>query len=267
MGANLSLLLSLLEIDCLLQGLGFAVSAPLKTEKFYDLFGTGTFLVLIIKGVHAAMGRQALGLSTRQIVNSSFVATWALRLGSFLFSRALSHGDKRFEKVKDNPKVFAMYWTIQAVWIFLTSLPVQLLLTVDSKEEVGVRDYIGWTMWATGFFLQVTADRQKSAFRAVTANKDAFIHTGLWAASQHPNYCGEILMWSGLWLSCSSVFSGALHLSALSPLLVYYLLRHVSGVPILAKQGAKRWGHLAEYQAYLKSTPVLFPSLSKLFGS
>jgi len=266
MGTNVSLLMPLLELDCLIQGVGFGVAAILQTEKFYDLVGTGTFIALIVKGVHAALGRQHPGLTTRQVVNSSCVVVWALRLGTFLFSRALAHGDSRFDGVKTNPKVFAMYWAIQAVWIFVTSFPVQLSLTVESKEEVGIRDYVGWGMWLLGFLLQVTADRQKTAFRAIPANKHNFISTGVWAASQHPNYFGEIMMWSGLWRSSSSVFTGPMYLSVCSPMLVYYLLRHVSGVPILARQGAKRWGQLSAYQAYVKSTPVLFPSLRKLLG-
>ena len=36
------------------------------------------------------------------------------RLGAFLFSRVLKDGkDSRFDKVRGNPKLFWIYWTIQ----------------------------------------------------------------------------------------------------------------------------------------------------------
>lgn len=264
MGASVSHLLPLLGLDCFIQGIGFLIAASFQTEKFYDLAGTGTFLALIIKGVQSAALRQPSGLSLRQMISSSCVALWSVRLGLFLFFRALHHGDSRFDGVRDKPKVFAIYWAMQAAWIFVTLLPVQLMLAVESKQEVGAKEYIGWGMWAFGFVLQATADYQKSAFKANVANKNNFISTGVWAACQHPNYFGEMMMWAGLWLASSEFFSIA-NLSVLSPLFVIYLLRYVSGVPILQKQGQKRWGKLAAYQEYVKSTPLLFPNLSKLF--
>ena len=79
--------------------------------------------------------------------------------------------------------------------------------------------------------------------------------------SRHPNYFGEIMLWAGLYISASSVFRGLQYLSVLSPVFVHILLTRVSGIPILERSGAKRWGHLKEYQNYLQRTPVLVPFL------
>lgn len=86
-----------------------------------------------------------------------------------------------------------------------------------------------------------------------------FIHTGLWAYSRHPNYLGEILQWSGLWLSASSVMRGPQYLSVASPLFVWFLLRYVSGIPILEKQAMKKWGSDPSFQDYTRNTPLLWP--------
>jgi hypothetical protein len=41
-----------------------------------------------------------------------------------LFLRILKTGDdKRFDKLKTNPLVFAVPWFMQAVWIFITAWP------------------------------------------------------------------------------------------------------------------------------------------------
>ena len=86
-----------------------------------------------------------------------------------------------------------------------------------------------------------------------------FISSGIWSLSRHPNYFGEILLWSGLYLSASSVFKGAEFASVLSPMFVALLLTKVSGIPMLERYGMKKWGQDPNYLAYVKNTPVLVP--------
>ena len=86
-----------------------------------------------------------------------------------------------------------------------------------------------------------------------------FISSGLWGISRHPNYLGEILLWSGLFVSASSVMRGKELLSVLSPMFVALLLTKVSGIPLLEKSSMRRWGTEAAYQDYLKNTAVLIP--------
>jgi steroid 5-alpha reductase family enzyme len=52
---------------------------------------------------------------------------------------------------------------------------------------------------------------------------------------------------------------GPQYLSAVSPLFVWFLLRHVSGVPILEKQALKKWGSDPAFQSYVQNTPLLWP--------
>ena len=60
-----------------------------------------------------------------------------------------------------------------------------------------------------------------------------FITTGLWSLSRHPNYFGEITLWFGIYLSCSSTFRGVQYLSVISPLFICFLLTRVSGNPLI----------------------------------
>merc|ERR1711972_813001 len=116
--------------------------------------------------------------------------------------------------------------------------------------------------WIFGFAFEVIADQQKNAFRTETSNKGKFITTGLWSLSRHPNYFGEITMWVGICVSGSNCFQGAKWAAWLSPLTTYVLLMKVSGVPLLEKQGEKRWGHDPAYQWYMKHTPCILPALT-----
>ena len=58
------------------------------------------------------------------------VGVWTLRLGLFLFRRIHRVGqDVRFSEIKTAPWLFLVTWTLQAVWAFITMLPVLILLT------------------------------------------------------------------------------------------------------------------------------------------
>lgn len=95
--------------DFLLQWGLFLIAAYLRTEKFYDLAGSSTFILLTVQSL-IGTGR----FFTRQVIQSSLVCTWAVRLGLFLFLRVLKEGqDSRFNRVRGNPKRFFIYWTVQ----------------------------------------------------------------------------------------------------------------------------------------------------------
>jgi steroid 5-alpha reductase family enzyme len=244
-----------------LQVVAWCLAAPLQTERFYDLTGSLTFMWLTLSSL-AGKARP----TTRNYVNSALVVTWAARLGSFLVARIQRDGgvDRRFDKVREQPLRFLVFWLIQGVWTVLTALPVYVINTQrqdpEGAERVTLRDVLGWSLWLAGFALQVTADRQKSVFRAEPANRHRFITTGVWAWCQHPNYAGEIAMWSSLWLACSSQLEGLALLTVCCPLFNYYLLRHVSGVPLLRKLAERSWGKDPLWLEYVAKTNLLVPN-------
>ncbi|XP_074659189.1 uncharacterized protein LOC141911959 [Tubulanus polymorphus] len=237
----------------------WVLAAALRTEKFYDLAGSGTFIAL------AYLSRKWNDtFFSRQNIQTSCVMLWAFRLGMYLFVRVMKEGeDKRFTHVRGRPAIFFVYWTMQAIWVFVTLLPSLILNSKTVDRPLGWRDYAGWSIWAVGFLTEVLADYQKSVFRNNPENKGKFISSGLWSLSRHPNYFGEILLWFGLYLSASSTFRHRLeHLSVLSPMFVYFLITKVSGVPPLEKMAMKRFGKDPAYQQYVKDTPVLIPFLN-----
>ncbi|XP_013378918.1 uncharacterized protein LOC106150581 [Lingula anatina] len=242
-------------VDFCIQWLCWAVAATLKTEKFYDLAGSSTFFLVVVQTL--VWGERYF---TRQKVQTGLVAIWAVRLGSYLVPRILQDGhDKRFDGVRDNPPKFLIYWTIQGVWVFVTLLPTLLLNLKKNDLSLCARDILGWGLWVVGFLFEAIADYQKSQFRSDPANKGMFIQEGLWSISRHPNYFGEILMWTGLFISASSVLEGVELLSVISPMFVAFLLIKVSGIPLLEKAGLKKWGSNPAYQDYLRDIAVLVP--------
>eukprot|EP00735_Rhodelphis_limneticus_P014076 TRINITY_DN805_c0_g1::TRINITY_DN805_c0_g1_i1::g.25439::m.25439 TRINITY_DN805_c0_g1::TRINITY_DN805_c0_g1_i1::g.25439 ORF type:complete len:280 (-),score=31.29,DUF1295/PF06966.7/9.9e-60,Steroid_dh/PF02544.11/2.1e+03,Steroid_dh/PF02544.11/7.2e-05,MFS_Mycoplasma/PF07672.8/0.00013,PEMT/PF04191.8/0.00053,ICMT/PF04140.9/0.00098,ERG4_ERG24/PF01222.12/3.7e+02,ERG4_ERG24/PF01222.12/0.41 TRINITY_DN805_c0_g1_i1:160-999(-) len=253
------LLTSSLAIDFGIQLLGFIHAASLKTEKLYDLCGSGTFLTLALYSFFEGQQRNYDG---RSFAASLLTAIWAIRLGVFLFSRVLLVGkDKRFDEVKSDIPKFAIFWFMQGVWVFVSMLPV-LLLNSENREGDGLStlDIIGIALWGFGFLFETIADIQKSIFKANNPETNRWIDTGLWSISRHPNYFGEIIIWVGVYLVCwTGLPTWGKVVGALSPVIVSLLLCFVSGIPILERNADKKWGHLPEYQEYKRTVSVLVP--------
>lgn len=225
-----------------------------RTETFFDLTGALTYLSVVVcaMALSAPAGVRELGIA-------AMVTVWAVRLGGMLFTRIKRAGeDKRFRHIKTSPVAFLGVWNMQALWVVMTSACAVTVLTSPIREPVDAFFYVGAAMWALGFLIEVVADAQKNAFRANPANEGRFITTGLWAWSQHPNYFGEILLWTGIAVAALPVLQGWSWLALISPAFVALLLLRVSGIPTLDRLAKKRWGNDAGYQDYVRRTSKLF---------
>uniref|UniRef100_H2Z7C9 Uncharacterized protein n=1 Tax=Ciona savignyi TaxID=51511 RepID=H2Z7C9_CIOSA len=250
---------TVVTLDFVIQLVGFTVAFSLQTEKFYDLTGSCTFILMA-----QASLRWRTKQHFRRMLLSTMVTVWAARLGIFLFYRVVTEGgDKRFTKVKTKPVVFLLYWMVQGVWILVTSAPMLIVNSEKQNAPINSRDYIGFAIWIFGLLFEVTADFQKLLFRSNPDNAGNFINTGLWSISRHPNYFGEILLWVGIFIIASSDLYGWKWICILSPAFVYYLLNYVSGIPLLERSGLKRYGDMPAYKNYINNVPVLVPFIGK----
>jgi steroid 5-alpha reductase family enzyme len=240
-----------------IQWLAWIPASIARTEKFYDLTGSVTYLSVLALSL-AASPRP---LSARSLLISAAVAIWALRLGTFLFRRIRRDGkDGRFDELKTSAVRFLLPWTLQGLWVSLTALAVLIVNTrADGGGPLGLLDVAGLAIWALGFGIEVVADRQKAAFRARPGSEGKWIDEGLWSRSRHPNYFGEIVLWTGLAIVGAGVFEGAQWVGVVSPIFVALLLTKGSGVPLLAARARERWGDDPDWQAYQARTRVLLP--------
>ncbi|MEE2526510.1 DUF1295 domain-containing protein [Hyphobacterium sp. HN65] len=233
----------------------FVPSAILKTEKFYDLTGSVTYLAVIGFALYSAGT-----VDLRGGLVAACVAIWALRLGTFLFARISADGkDKRFNEIKQNPARFFITWTLQGLWVSLTAACALMVVSTPVPQPADAFLVAGLALWLTGFAIEVVADNQKRAFRRDPENAGKFITSGLWAWSRHPNYFGEIVLWTGIAIIALPILSGPQYVVLISPVFVMLLLTRVSGVPLLEKAAEQKWGSDPDFQAYRDRTPVLFP--------
>ncbi len=236
------------------QWIAWVPAALARTERYFDLIGSLTYLATT--GLAFALGSGG----PRATMVLALVWLWALRLGSFLFRRIRRDGkDGRMDRLKVDPFRFLMVWNLQALWVAMTALAAWTVLVDPGASAWLPTDALGLAVFLVGFAIEVVADRQKYAFRADPANAHRFIDVGLWSWSQHPNYFGEILLWTGIAILSAGTFEGTQWVALISPAFVFVLLTRVSGIPLLDARAKKAWGEDADYLAYRERTPVLFP--------
>jgi len=232
-----------------------------KTERFYDLAGGLTFLTVV--GFSLWAGSQSEPPSSRELIISVLVFIWSLRLSFFLYFRIHRTGkDGRFDQLKTSPIRFLIPWTLQGLWVFLTMAVVIVINSqADSAPALGIWDAVGLFVWILGFGIETIADQQKTVFNTDPSNQGKWIESGLWSYSRHPNYFGEIFLWTGIAFFGVSCFSGLERVAWISPIFIYILLTKVSGTPILDRRALEKWGDDPLYQKYRENTPALVPRL------
>ena len=250
----------LLVMVFVIQWIAYIPAFIFKTEKFYDLTGSLTYITAISFALYSTNTSQNLDLGS--LIIGAAIIIWAVRLGSFLFMRI--HKDKkdgRFDSIKTSFSQFFMTWTLQGMWVFICSSAALVAIANPTGVVINIVFFIGLALFLLGFAVEVIADNQKTKFRSIPENKDQFINEGLWARSRHPNYFGEITLWTGITVMGIPTFEGMNYLAIFSPIFSYLLLVYVSGVRMLEFRGQRKWGHLDEYNTYKKNTPKLIPKI------
>ena len=224
-----------------------------KTEKFYDLTGTISYISIVL---YVLLSSTDGIINFGNIIVSSLIIMWTLRLGTFLFTRIKKAGeDKRFREIKKSFSWFFMAFTISGMWVSICAICA--LTGISNGIELTGVTYIGIIIFIIGFALEIISDNQKTNFRKIEYNKDKFITTGLWKYSRHPNYLGEIVLWTGVAIISYSSLEIYQMFTLVSPIFTYLLLVNVSGINLLEKSGDKKWGHLESYKIYKRNTPRL----------
>lgn len=235
--------------------IAFLIAFSKQTDHLTDATYSFTFCVLAIfffvKGSY----------TIPRILLMLMVCMWAIRLGSYLYSRIRQMGvDTRFDEMRPHWNRFIKFWMLQAGSIWIIALPFIIgLSNAPDDSSLSMIQYIGFGIWIIGFLMETIADLQKSKFKKDPANKNMFMGQGLYSIIKYPNYLGEMLVWIGIFLYVCPWLTGWAWISIVSPLWIIVLLLWISGIPFLKKSSQAKYGHLPSYQAYAKKTKNLIP--------
>lgn len=207
--------------------------------------------------------------NARQWLVASLVAIWSVRLGS--------HVAIRTKGMTDDPRyaAFAKVWGDGAprkMFFFLQNqafgtIPLVFAIFVAARfpqDTLRLQDYVGAAVLFAGIAGEALADAQLKAFRSDPANKGKVCDVGLWRWSRHPNYFFEWLGWLAYPVIALSPDYPWGFATLLAPLLMYWFLVHVTGIPPLEQQMLRSRGN--RYRDYQARTSRFFP-LPPLRGS
>ncbi|MDE1157233.1 MAG: DUF1295 domain-containing protein [Neorhizobium sp.] len=214
-------------------------------------------------GIIAALA--ADGDFARRMIALIFICAWALRLGAHIGSRTHGGGeDPRYAKlVEDWGKTASLrlflFLQIQALAAFILVIAVYLAAANDLAFP-RLSDLAGIGVAVIALSGEAISDLQLARFRKTPTARTEICETGLWKYSRHPNYFFEWLFWCSWPLMALSmpVWSW---LSLLAPLLMYWLLVHVSGIPPLEEHMLRSRGD--KFRSLQNRVNAFFPGPRK----
>jgi len=223
-----------------------------------------TFGLGLVGVVAALVPFGSIEVNARQSLVAGLVAIWSLRLGAHIANRSAG--------ISDDPRYAAlisgwgrdssakMFWLLQKQALVTIPLAMSVLLAAHNTAP-GLRllDWLGATVLLLAIAGGAMTDRQLRRFGADPANRTKVCDVGLWRWSRHPNYFFEWLGWVSYPLIAIDL-AGAYPqgwIAVAGPVCMYWLLRHVSGVPPLEAHMVRSRGDA--YRHYQARTSVFFP--------
>lgn len=196
----------------------------------------------------------------QQIIATTFIIAWAFRLIAYIYIRYTGNDPRFISWKREGIKAFIIniFWIFgQIIMIAIMSYPLQLINTYNNPRMLSIFDVLGILIWLCGYYWEAVSDQQLFNFRRNPLNKGKILKTGLWHYSRHPNYFGESVMWIGIaFLALSIPFGWT---AFIAPLTITFLLRFVTGVPLLENAMKDN----PEYQQYKQKTNTFIPWFAK----
>lgn len=212
-----------------------------------------SFAVSLV-GAGAALWPADDAASARQLLVAVLVGGWALRLGGHLAVRTAGarRPDPRYERFKAEWGGWSWkawrFLMIQAGVVLVLAISIRAA-AVRPAAELDLRDALAVLIVLVAVGGEWLADRQLAAFRREPDAHGRVMDRGLWGWSRHPNYFFEWLVWLSWPVMALSGTVGSWP-TLLAPLLMWWLLNHVSGVPMLeAEMLRSRPRAFRDYQA------------------
>ncbi|MDR2516761.1 MAG: DUF1295 domain-containing protein [Spirochaetaceae bacterium] len=184
------------------------------------------------------------------------LACWSLRLTLNWMSGFdnLDWEDWRYRDLKRRAPcpclvIFLGVMMMPTCLVFLGCIPLWYLLHAETPGPV--LPAAGGLFILLGTALEHVADSQMRSYRR-NPNRSPCIDEGLWRYSRHPNYCGEILVWVGVFIAALSNFS----LLSCAGVVLIMLLFTVVSIPMMEKHLLEK---RPEYARYRKMVSPLIP--------
>jgi len=192
-----------------------------------------------------------------------FVA-YGIRLSGFLLVREIKNAAYRKTLSEATTAEKGMPIFVKAtIWIFVSILYAAQLSPVFYRLYNGATDQVlpivGAAISLFGLVLESVADKQKSAQKAVNPNMVAT--EGLYKIVRCPNYLGEIIFWTGVFVGSLNILTGVGQWALAIVAFICIVFIMFNGAQRLEKRQMARYGDDPVYNKYADTTPIIIPLL------
>jgi len=197
-----------------------------------------------------------------RLVLACLGAVWGVRLAWHLAVRVVGHAeDGRYRYLRGHWQGsqwrFFLFFQLQALLVALFAVPFAVVAHNPVSAPLWLA--VAVCIWIASVGGEVLADRQLARFVAQPANRGKTCRAGLWRYSRHPNYFFEWLHW--FTYVALAIGAPRAWLSWCGPLVMFVMLRWVSGIPFTEAQALRTRDE--DYRDYQRRTPMLFPWFPK----
>ena len=198
------------------------------------------------------------------LIQAALFLAYGIRLSGFLLIREIKSASykKTFKEVSGDGKKMP-FFVLFTIWISVTVLYVAqvspMLFRYDNGASDLVLPLIGIVISILGLVLESVADNQKSAQKKV--RPDMVATEGLYKLCRCPNYLGEIIFWTGVFIAGITAYAtvGQWITAILAYVCIVYIM--FNGAQRLEKRQMGRYGDNEEYNTYANKTPIIIPFL------
>ena len=257
-----------------LLGILYAVCAVLCAVGFYKfVYFLSIGYGFAVAGGGIAILIMALTTGTEAplwvlLIQTALFLAYGIRLSGFLLVRELKNVSFRKTDVakdtlaKNDEKkmpvfVLATIWIVVAA-LYVTQVSPMLFRVTNNVTELAVA-IIGFIISVGGLVLESIADNQKSAQKKV--RPDMVATQGLYKMCRCPNYLGEIIFWTGVFVSGIPCYqsAGQWIMAIFAYIAIVFIM--FNGAQRLEKRQMARYGANEEYNTYANKTPIIIPLL------
>jgi steroid 5-alpha reductase family enzyme len=257
-----------------LLGIILAVCAVLCAVGFYK------FVYFLSIGYGFAVAGGGIAIFIMYLINPTNTPVWVMlvemalfiaygvRLSGFLLVREFKNATfKKTDVAKDtlakNGEKKMPVFVLATIWVSVavlyTAQVSPMLFRFNNASEDVIVPVIGFAISIFGLILESIADKQKSAQKK--ERPDMVATKGLYKMCRCPNYLGEILFWTGVFISGITAYAtvGQWITAILAYICIVYIM--FNGAQRLEKRQMARYGENEEYNAYADKTPIIIPLL------
>ena len=198
------------------------------------------------------------------LIQTALFLAYGIRLSGFLLVREIKNAAYR-KTLKEatgdekQPPIFVLVAIWVSVAILYTAQVSPMLFRVTNNVTGVILPIIGFVVSIGGLVLESVADEQKSAQKKL--RPDMVATEGLYKMCRCPNYLGEIIFWTGVFISGINAYATAGQW--ITAIIAYICIVFImfNGAQRLEKRQMARYGKDKEYNDYANKTPIIIPLL------